>query len=569
MQKRLALLSFAAIIAVILFSSCGKTNKQGRYIPANAGVVLMLDGESLNAKLPWDEVKQNEIFKKMMADTSMPAFAKMIMENPENSGVNIKSDLILFMVKDTSGGYAAIMGNLKDASKFKDNLSGYQKLSTTNEMQETSKDGYTFFANDRSSVGYNKDKFIITMNTPQLNSMDKMNPMNMPGDTSFPMPPEVKYTRDMNAITAMILNLKEDNSLGKNERFGNMMKGKGDVHFWFNAEQFNPAAGLGAMAAMANLGKLTEGAVFTGTANFDKGKITVDAKSYGGKEMTDIYRKYSGESFDKSMVKNIPSQNLAGILAISFKPEGLREFLKLLGVDGLFNMGTAQMGFNLDDVIKGNKGDFLIAVTDIKDDTVKGKDGQFIFASSIGDKASFNKLMDAGKKVESSMRIRDSIPLKYAYNTNDKYFAFSNNKTTTDTYLSASANTSFPFMDKISGGPIGGFVNFQYILNALKPKANADSIDLATYEASVKIWDNMYISGGNFKDGGITQHWEINMMDKNTNSLKQLNNYSSIVGAIDEKRKEKNMDKWMSEDVRSPMADTTSNRSSKKPVHKK
>ena len=560
MQKRFALLSFTVIIAVMLFSSCGKTNKQGRYIPANAGVVFMVDGKSLNAKLPWDEVKQNEIFKKMMADTSVPAFAKLIMENPESSGVNIKSDLIMFMVKDTLGGYAAVMGNLKDAAKFKQFLGNANK-----EAKEISKEGYTYFSDYKSSVGYNKDKFIITMNTPQLKSVDKMDPMSAPGDTSFTMP-EVEYTRDMNAITAMVINLKEGNSLGKNERFGDMMKGKGDVHFWFNAEHFNSTAGMGPMGAMVNFDKIYNGTVFTGSASFDNGKITVDGKSYGGKEMTDIYRKFNAESFDKSMIKNIPSQNLAGMFALSFKPEGLREFLKLLGMDGMANMGASQLGFNLDDVIKANKGDFLFAVTDLRDDTAKGKDGNFIFAASIGDKPSFNKLIDAGRKVESSMNTGDSSPAKFAYNTNDKYFVLTNNKTTTASYLAGTANTSYPFMDKISGGPMGGYVNFQYIMNALKPKVTADSVDRATYDASIKMWDNLYISGGKFKDGGITQHWEINLMDKNTNSLKQLNSYSSVMGLIDEKRQAKNMDKWRNEDV---MWDTTSSMPRKKPVYKK
>ncbi len=557
MQKRIALLSFAAIIAVMLFSSCGKTNKQGRYIPANAGVVFMLDGESLNAKLPWDEVKQNEIFKKMMADTSVPSFAKLIMENPENSGVNIKSALIMFMVKDTLGGYAAVMGNLKDAGKFKQFLGNANK-----EAKETSKDGYTYFSDYKSSVGYNKDKFIITMNTPQLNSMDKMNPMSEPGDTSFIMP-ELEYTRDMNAITAMVINLKEGNSLGKNERFGDMMKTKGDMHFWFNAEHFNSAAGMGGITAMVNLNKLYEGAVFTGAASFDNGKITVDGKSYGGKEMTDIYKKFSAESFDKSMIKNIPSQNLAGLFALSFKPEGLKEFLKLLGMDGMVNMGASQLGFNLDDIIKANKGDFLFAVTDIKEDTAKEKDFQLLVAASIADKNSFNKLVDAGKKILNTAR--DTAP-RYVFDHNDKYFVITHDKPTTQTYLTGTANTSYPFIDKISGGPMGGFVNFQYIMNALKPKPTADSIDLATYDASIKMWDNLYISGGNFKDGGITQHWEINLIDKNTNSLKQLNTYSSVMGSINEKRQAKNMDKWKNEDV---MWDTTSTMPRKNPVSKK
>lgn len=122
----------------------------------------------------------------------------------------------------------------------------------------------------------------------------------------------------------------------------------------------------------------------------------------------------------------------------------------------------------------------------------------------------------------------------------------------TDTYIAGTANTSFNFTDKISDGPFGGFVNFQYILNNMKPKATADSLDVEIYNASIKMWDNLLISGGNFKDGGITQHWEANMMNKNSNSLKQLNSYLGTMSIIQEKKKAKNNIAWMNEDVMAP-----------------
>ena len=304
---------------------------------------------------------------------------------------------------------------------------------------------------------------------------------------------------------------------------------------------------------MANLSKLYEGAITTGTVNFENGKINLDAKSYGGKEITELYKKYSGSAFDKSMVKNIPSQNVAGLFAFNFKPEGVKEFLKILNMDGLVNLGVAQAGFNLDDFVKANKGDILIAVTDVKRDSLAGEGANFIFAASINDKPSFNKIIDAGKKFGGPMMGADN---KYSYNVNDKYFVFTNNKATTDTYLAGTANSSFSFMDKIAGGPFGGYVNFQYIFNNMKPKATADSLDVATYNASVKMWDNLLISGGDFKDGGLTQHWEVNLLDKNTNSLKQLNSYLGTIANIQEKKKAKNNADWMVEDVMAPAADT-------------
>ena len=50
-------LSFAVILLAML-ASC-KSNKQGRYIPKDAAVVIVADGKSLSSKLSWDEVKQN------------------------------------------------------------------------------------------------------------------------------------------------------------------------------------------------------------------------------------------------------------------------------------------------------------------------------------------------------------------------------------------------------------------------------------------------------------------------------------------------------------------------------
>ncbi|WP_161484588.1 hypothetical protein, partial [Campylobacter coli] len=86
-----------AVAALFLFSSCNKSNKQGRYIPATASFALVMNGESLNAKLPWEEVKQNELFQQMYADTAMNEMIKAALDNPENTGIDIKKDVILFV----------------------------------------------------------------------------------------------------------------------------------------------------------------------------------------------------------------------------------------------------------------------------------------------------------------------------------------------------------------------------------------------------------------------------------------------------------------------------------------
>lgn len=65
MQLRIKYPFLLAAVAIILFASCSKTNKEGRYIPEQAIFALHLNGESLSSKLPWDEIKKINSLKKL------------------------------------------------------------------------------------------------------------------------------------------------------------------------------------------------------------------------------------------------------------------------------------------------------------------------------------------------------------------------------------------------------------------------------------------------------------------------------------------------------------------------
>ena len=49
----------------------------------------------------------------------------------------------------------------------------------------------------------------------------------------------------------------------------------------------------------------------------------------------------------------------------------------------------------------------------------------------------------------------------------------------------------------------------------------------------------MYMKGGTYEGGGITQTIEINLMDKGVNSLKQLNQYLGTLGQLKMERDKK------------------------------
>jgi hypothetical protein len=360
--------------------------------------------------------------------------------------------------------------------------------------------------------------------------------------------------RDMIKTCKDIFNLKEDKSLGKNEKFTELVKKTGDLHFWMNSEELNKGAMQEAGLKMLNIDieKLYKGSITTATVNFENGKILFDTKSYASKEVAAIWEKYGGKT-DETLLKRLPAKDVAFVLAMNFKPEGIKELVKLMGVEAYANMGLAFLGFTLDDFIKANKGDIVLAISDFKKapaDTIIIDSGnkathvghffdqtpEFLFATSVGDKDAFNKLMKAGQKLGKNMPSPESTPI--SFNNNGNYFALGNSKESVDKFV-AGGNSNFDFIHKITGQSMGGYVNIQYILKSMEKNLTADSSIKAAYDASLAFWDNAYMKGGDFNNGGMTSTFEINLLDKNANSLKQLNQYLGKLGAIAKKEKEK------------------------------
>jgi hypothetical protein len=546
MQTRFRIPLLAAALVLIL-ASCSKTNKQGKPVPKDAAIVVLLNGASLSAKLPWDDIKQNALFQEMYADTTTPAFVRKALDNPDNSGIDTKTDMTFFVQKDSLGGIIAFTGTVKDAEKFK-----LFCLDAAKDGSQSEKDGVSFISKSPVCVGWNKDKFLFVCNAPDMHSNYRMM-HHLPDSMQMPVAPA--SSRDFLATCTNLFNLKESNSLGENEKFTTLVKKSGDIHFWMNAEELNKGVMAG-MAnnpalAMLNINKLMEGSITTATVNFENGKIVADVKSYAGKELSELYKKYGGRNIDEDMLKRLPQKDVAAVFAMSFKPEGIKEFLKLLGVEGYANMGLAFAGFTLDDFIKANKGDILIAVSDFKkskDTVVTDSAGNttmaninkfsvspdVLFATSIGDKDAFNMLIKAGEKFGKN--IPADFPI--SYNSNGKYFGIGNSKENVDKFVAGTSSNNADFINKITGNPFGGYINLQYLMRTFESDVKDSSAKIA-FDASVKMWDNVYMKGGKYEDGGMNQSIEINLLDKNTNSLKQLNQYAGLLSIMIKDKKKK------------------------------
>jgi Domain of unknown function (DUF4836) len=520
-------LSFAAALLIIL-ASCSKTNKQGTSVPQNAFAVMHINGESLSAKLPWDELKKNEAFREMYADSTLPPYIKNVLDNPDNAGIDIKKDMVIFMATDSSGGYAVVEGTVKDAAKF-----NTFNILASNGGNPVTKDGINYIIKYPTCAGWNKDKFIYVTDLPSM----KRKSLFSTGENDY------LKNRDIAATCAAVFALKEDNSLGKNEKFTDLVSDKADLHIWINSNQIMEMNGSMGVLGMTKAGDMAKDIVSAISVNFDNGQIKMDAKSYFGKDLTALYKKYEGNSINTDMAKRFAGKNVAGMLALNFKPGFIKELIGLTGMDGLINMLIGKYGFTIEDFVRANKGDIFIGIDDfkMKTDTVRyGKGPQdfyansnaepnFLFAASINDKAAFTSLIKAGQKQFGGDL--DSPSDKMFFNSNDKFFVLGNNKAFVDGYLTTN-NNDFSFLSKMSGKPIGGYANFQAIMKAVEKDVEKDTTAKKVFDLSQKMWQDAYLSGGNFDDGAVAQHIEINLMDKATNSLKQLNDYAGKLAAL-------------------------------------
>lgn len=111
-MKRTPLLSlFAACI--LLLASCKNVNKSDLLIPKDAALVFHVNSSSLSSKLSWEEIKKTNWFKDAYKEASEDSFAQKLLDNPDASGIDTKSDFVFFIKKRGRGGFSVFEGSIK------------------------------------------------------------------------------------------------------------------------------------------------------------------------------------------------------------------------------------------------------------------------------------------------------------------------------------------------------------------------------------------------------------------------------------------------------------------------
>lgn len=512
------------ILLALLISSCGK-KAADVLIPENAAMVFHINAASLGSKLTWNEIKNSDMFK--MADKEGPSdeLKRKLLDNPETSGIDLKGDFYIFIEMRGNNAYVVVQGKLKDVKAYETMIT---KAGKNKEIKKAGSMSYT--GDENGLVTWNNDRFIIVSQSDnfQRRNNDFFGEGRM--EKKITLDSVLKYAKDL-------YSLKKGSSMGNDSRFASLMNEKGDMHFWINTGllfQNSMPMGLGGLFKASSL---LEGNASGYTLNFDNGKITASTKSWFSKELGAVMKKFKPGNLNTDMLKRISGQNVSVVVAMNYPPEGLKELLKLFGVDGLVNGFMGEVGLSIDDFVKANKGDLLFAVSDfaVKDKQMSfgsdstsnfsystpQPDANILFATSINDKPSFDKIADVLKSELSKNGDTEEIS-KIKYTIKDNWFICGNTQESVDDFA-AGNKTDHAFISKISGHPVGAYIDLQKILRGIQTKEAVGLNKILSGEGN--IWDNIIFYGGEMKDDAATGYFEVNMIDKNTNSLKQLHNF--------------------------------------------
>jgi hypothetical protein len=571
MTKNISKVLLTAVTAAVVFSACSKIPEQSKYIPKTAGVVLSINSKQISKKLVTNGITMDKMFEAVQEkDTSNTAMKAW--KDAENSGIDLQNNFFAsFVFNSSTQSYVSITSGLKDAAKFeaylKKNIPNYS-LKKKNDFQ------YVWQEDQKAVIGWNKETVIYVRNV-NANSLRN-------GGTTDDYAPTEEGVGD-SAVSAVaqpvrqvtpaadaeegiwvaevdhLFHLKSEESAGSIDAFKDLLKDNADVSVYVNPEPIYTAQGASVSTMIpANLKNLIAGNYYTGAINFEKGKVLIDGTSYVGKELAAIYKKYDSYDADLDMLEKYPSNNITGFMLYGFDFRIIGDIVKSTGLDGIANMGLHSSGLTLDDILNAFKGQMVFAASDFatakqpnpyypEGDSITKTDAKWVFAMKVGDKAAFDKVMTSPMlkgmftKQGDHYVMQEGMPGMPAVSITDKLVVSASDKALLEQYLAGKGKAEGldkSFLSKVKGNPLGGYVNFEKIVNNVPEDGiPEDGKELAEKFKNL-LKDATFLT---HKFDGKVSHSEVVLTFKNEseNSLVQLVNIGTSAAKYYKEHKEK------------------------------
>ncbi|WP_143308548.1 hypothetical protein [Chitinophaga vietnamensis] len=572
MKKTISKVLLTAVTAAVVLSACSKVPEESKYIPKEAGVVLELNAKQLTQKLVTNGLSMEKLFNAAQTkDTSITN----AWNDAKNSGIDLASNFFASFIfrGDIREGksYLSITGSLKDADKFeaylKKNVADFS-LKNKNDFK------YIWDAKQHAVIGWTKSTLIYVAPLDR-NKLDQLNNNGMPTlpdangdgdvDSAAAAPaatasPAAQVTEDEAATwvaeTDHLFHLKENETAGTIEPFKKLMKDPADIAVFVNPESIYNSGQFAMIPA--NFKKLMEGTYYTGTLNFEKGKVLFNGDTYYGKELAAIYKKFGKKEVDMDMLKKYPSENITGFLSYAIDLHVIGEIIKSTGADGLVNMGLQNAGLTMDDILNAFEGQLVYVASDF---TVTKKESQYfpgefrdepsakwIFNLKVGNKDAFNKVMTSPMVKQYFTKEGDHYVMANpamaamapSFNITEKSVTLGSDSALLQQYLAGKGSIKLPegVESKVKGSMMGGYLNVEQIMKNI-PEDKVDSTEKSMIVKLKNLLKDATFSAQT--SSGDIQHSEavLNFKDQDKNSLVQLVEFGTEAAKMVEAKKKK------------------------------
>jgi len=494
----------AIAVAASLFTSCRNSKTKDLTVPKDASTVVVINGAAIDSKASWNDLMQADWFrreKQMETDS----FDKQLLEDPEKSGVDLKSDFIYFTHKRDFTTYSVFEGTVKDVSDFE------KLLNKKNPGKKTEESGdFNFMLIDKSEfISWSNSKFIY-----------------ISGQQSIGANPSVSVD-SLKAYAGSLYDLKKDNAINSVENYSLLLKEDGDIHFWSNTAdalsnfQFGPLPLIAASAMM-------QGSITAGTINFENGKVVIKSRQYLNATLSKLVESYSARPLSDTLLNHVP-QGASIVIAMNYQPQLIRDFLKVSGTESTTKKFLEDYNLSFDELLQASEGQVLMTASELGPQATTENDemaddifpfgGNLLLAASINNDSAFKKL---------GTHIRQIFPTA-SIQVQNKWFLVGNSTATVNQFLSPNNNPTIK--EKLSGHPIGIYVDIQKGLQQWNVHG-LDSALLQQINLSKSFWENIISTGGEFKNGSVNFETSINLADKSTNSLRQFSKYSQQMSGL-------------------------------------
>lgn len=512
----------AAIILCAALSTRAQTNLTA-YFPANAKAVVDINLPSLSSKMSWDEIKQLDWFAEALKDA--PQEIQGFLEDPDETGINFKSSLYVAILpekEDKTKNLTVIYGLINDTAKFSaifNQTAASKKVRPLGNMR--------VWIDKSDALVWNNNAFAMVLPSKKKSGEVTANKTSTA---------DIQKQATEIANRAKTLLSPAAQSLAKKDEFIALTQQDGDIRFWMNRTEPKPVAKdnpANALLNKMNLGLFQQGNYMTGTVMFENGKAVVRTKNYLNKSLDSLYKLYPGKPINSALLKKLPAGQPIALMSFNLSPDMARAMVKLMGAEKMMDSLTKKSPVNLKDIAEGLNGDLTMAVIqsndiDDHDSISKAFNGiQVILAASVKNKSKLEPLAAMAQKQNEKKETGEKKPgplgnFKPAILLNNDYLVVSTSSFVAEKFMAASENQQLmqdiqPYINSTSLFSL----DLKTIL-AFARQMNKKAKDMGDTEELMNTFDKVVLYGNGYANGSTSATGELQLSDKNQNSLKQL-----------------------------------------------